>query len=393
MDRQLFPSFFLGGFECSTHRLRNGRRLDLIASTAHDRFVEEDYLRMQAVGIKTCRDGFRWHLVEQRPYEYDFSSALPMVRAAQRTGMTVVWDLFHYGWPDDLDILSPAFVDRFASFSHAMARLLREESDQPVMVSPVNEISFVSWGGGDVEYLNPFLRGRGHELKHQLIRASVAAIEAVWEVLPSARICSIDPIIHIVPNPRRTHETEAQEAEAYRLGMFEAWDMLSGRQCPELGGRPEYLDIIGVNYYWNNQWENFGGTLSPWDDRYRPVWQILREVHERYQRPIFIAETGIENDKRAAWLAYMGGEARRALQEGVPLAGLCLYPILNHPGWDNDRHCCNGLWDYFDEQGHREIHQPLADELARQQQELARWQGVSSRRKRPVHLDTVRIHD
>jgi hypothetical protein len=31
-----FRSFFLGGFECSTHRLRSGKRLDLIRSTRHD---------------------------------------------------------------------------------------------------------------------------------------------------------------------------------------------------------------------------------------------------------------------------------------------------------------------------------------------------------------------
>ena len=40
---------------------------------------------------------------------------------------------------------------------------------------PVNEISFLSWGGGDVEYLNPFARGRGFELKVQLARAAMVA--------------------------------------------------------------------------------------------------------------------------------------------------------------------------------------------------------------------------
>ena len=39
----LFQSFFLGGFESSTHRLADGRRLDMLASTHHDRFAEQDY--------------------------------------------------------------------------------------------------------------------------------------------------------------------------------------------------------------------------------------------------------------------------------------------------------------------------------------------------------------
>ena len=57
---------------------------------------------------------------------------------------------------------------------------------------------------------------------------------------------------------------------------------------------------------------------------------------------------------------------RRAIKRG-----LCLYPIVNHPGWDDDRHCTNGLWDYADEAGHREIFAPLAEELKHQQQLFA----------------------
>ena len=41
----------------------------------------------------------------------------------------------------------------------------------------------------------------------------------------------------------------------------------------------------------------------------------------------------------------------------------------NHPGWDNDRHCCNGLWDYSDETGNREIYEPLAEEIEKMKNE------------------------
>ena len=38
---------------------------------------------------------------------------------------------------------------------------------------------------------------------------------------------------------------------------------------------------------------------------------------------------------------------------GAPVEGVCLYPVVNHPGWDDDRHCHNGLWDYPDARGER----------------------------------------
>ena len=90
-------SFFLGGFECSTHRLRTGNRLDLLESTRHAEVFAEDYQRLQEQAIRSARSGIRWHLIETSPYRYDFSSVLPMVQAANQTGTQVIWDLFHYG--------------------------------------------------------------------------------------------------------------------------------------------------------------------------------------------------------------------------------------------------------------------------------------------------------
>ena len=53
------------------------------------------------------------------------------------------------------------------------------------------------------------------------------------------------------------------------------------------------------------------------------------------------------------------------MESGVPVQGICLYPIVNHPGWINQRHCYNGLWDYPDATGHRPMFRPLAREIER----------------------------
>ena len=120
----LFQSFFVGGFECSSHRRRDGRRLDLLASTCHDVNAGADYRALAQHGIRTVRDGLRWQLIERVPGHYDWSSFLPMLHAARQTGTQVIWDLLHWGWPDDLDIWSPAFVTRFGRFAKAAAEVL-----------------------------------------------------------------------------------------------------------------------------------------------------------------------------------------------------------------------------------------------------------------------------
>src|SRR5688572_20917160 len=103
LPRSIFPSFFLGGFECSTHWSRRGYRHDLIVQTRHDELALADYQRMRDLGLLVARDGFRWHAIESEPGRFDFTSARAMVRASLEAGIQVIWDLLHFGWPDHVD--------------------------------------------------------------------------------------------------------------------------------------------------------------------------------------------------------------------------------------------------------------------------------------------------
>jgi hypothetical protein len=361
----LFQSFFLAGFECSTQRRRDGTRLDMVAASRHDALAAADYARCAALDLRTVRDGVRWHLGERTPGVISVAHEAARVRAARDAGVQVIWDLWHYGSPDDVDVLDATFPGRLARWARAFADLVASETGEVPFYCPVNEISFVAWGGGDVAYLNPFRRGRGAHLKRQLVRAAIEASEAVWAVDPRARLCHVDPVIHVVPASERPVDHEM--AAASREAMFESWDLLCGAQEPWLGGAPRYLDVIGANFYSRNQWVHAGPHLAPGDAGYRPLADLLADVHARYERPLFVAETGVEFDGRAAWLRMIGEQVRAAMRAGVPVEGVCWYPILNHPGWDDDRHLQCGLWDYPDPAGGRAAHGPLLAELRRQQ--------------------------
>lgn len=381
--QRLFKTFFAGGFECSTHYPKDRPRLDLVAATRHDTFAWQDYQRLKQQHLGVAREGLRWHLVERTRGHYDFSSALPIVRAARATGTQVIWDLCHFGWPDHLDVFSSDFAPALGSYGAAFAKWLQNETDETGFFVPVNEISFFSWAAGDEGSIYPFAAGRGLELKSQLVCAAINAIDAIRGVMPNARFVHVDPIIHVIAAAKRPEDKP--DAEAYRLSQFQSWDMISGRIYPELGGNAKYLDILGANFYPHNQWfYNLRGyqrirrftPISQKHPAYRPFREMLGELHQRYQRPILIAETGCENRRRASWLRYVCEETRAAIQAGVPVEGMCLYPILNHPGWTDGRHCHNGLWDYPDANGQREIYEPLA-------RELKRWQKIFQHRGEP----------
>ena len=185
--------------------------------------------------------------------------------------------------------------------------------------------------GATFGYLNPFERGRGNELKRQLARGAIRAIEAVRSVIPGAIIVAPDPVIHVAGDTQIPGDVEG--ARGWSMGMFEAWDMLTGRLHPELGGGFGYVDVIGINYYDRNQRRSNGAFVQRTDFDYRPLSLILRDVYDRYRLPIVVSETGTEGEDRPGWFAYILTELNAAKRLGVPVHGVCLYPILNHPGW------------------------------------------------------------
>ncbi len=365
-----FASAFIGGFECSAQQLLDGRKLDLLASTGHDRFAEADYRSLARHGILCARDGLRWQLIEQVPGCYDWSSALPMLRAARNAGMQVIWDLCHYGWPDRIDIWSTEFVGRFAAFAAAAARLVKAESDFPPFFCPVNEMSFWAWAGGETGGFAPFFHGRGGDLKRQLVRASMAAVAAIRSVAPEARFIHAEPGIHVAPATSLFEDIEA--AELHRQSQFEALDMLSGRQEAWLGGKPELIDIVGVNYYPHNQWFHpVGGIIPLGHHAYRPFRALLAETYARYAKPLIVAETGAEGTCKGSWLHYICGEVLAARRQGVPVLAICLYPVVDYPGWVDDRHCSTGLLSMADGDGRRIVDPEFLVEFMAQQARLA----------------------
>jgi beta-glucosidase/6-phospho-beta-glucosidase/beta-galactosidase len=105
---------------------------------------------------------------------------------------------------------------------------------------------------------------------------------------------------------------------------------------------------------------------------------LLCEVYERYRRPMLITETGAEGGAKPYWLHYVCGEVQAAMNRGVPIEGVCLYPVLDYHGWDNDRVCAVGLLSLADEQGRRRVCPLLSTELQAQRALLQPGEKMSA---------------
>jgi beta-glucosidase/6-phospho-beta-glucosidase/beta-galactosidase len=368
MTAVYFDSFLQAGFECSSHRRRDGVRLDLIRATGHDRHVVRDYQSCASYGFRTIRDGLRWHLIEKTPGHYDWSSWLPMLEAAEQVGLQVIWDLFHYGSPDCVDQAAPDFPDRFTDFAMAALELQQSITSRPPVVCPLNEINFLSWAVDDGYFprVGPDEQGW---LKHQLVRTGITASKAIKQRWPSSTIVWAEPLIHVAPHNQR--RTTIRAAERNRAGMFEAYDWIMGREKPELGGEASLVDVIGLNYYPHNQWYWEGPTIPMGHHEYRPLGDMLVEMAERYGKPIFLSETGAEGTGKPSWLHYVCNEVRDAMRRGVDVRGLCWYPITAYPGWDNSRHAETGLFSTVVADGSRHVDERLLAEFELQRELFA----------------------
>ena len=369
-----FASFFHAGFECATGSNKNGHWIDQIAATQHERFVDQDYAAASAAGLKTVREGVRWPLVDKGK-GYDFRSVTPFIRSAQRHEMQPIWDLFHYGYPADLDPFSDAFVERFANYCGEAAAFLKARMDGPLFFTPVNEPSYFAWAGGEACHFAPYLCGRAYDLKVQLIRAAIRGIDAIWSVCPDAVIVNADPVCRQVV-PRDMPHLEEEVRRFNEVAVFEAYDILSGKLLPELGGSPKHLGVVGINYYWTNQWE-IGRPLEPLvpdDDRLWTLRDIVRWTWHRYGQEIAITETSHWGDNRGPWLRTVAEDVEAILNEGIPLRGVCLYPVLGMPEWhDRTEWAHMGLWDVKpDWRGalRRSLHKPMYDALREAQERL-----------------------
>ena len=375
----IFPTFFLSGFECSTFEWKDRGRRDLVAETQHRERAHEDYGFLREIGVAVAREGVPWPLVERAEGTYDFSLVDPLIEAMNAAQIPPIWDLFHYGYPDGADPYAPEFADRFARYCRAAAEYVTARVREPHCFTPINEITFYGFCGGEWGWAAPFGKSKEerHRLRHALCRAAIAGVRAIREVDADARMVHCEPLIQVVPPRDRPDLADEARNEAKDDACF-AWDVLAGRLHPELGGAPEVLDIVGCNCYSFGQMEyqEHGPHLamSPRDDRIRPLCDMLHDVWERYHRPMIIGETSGLGDGRAAWLKDVMEETLSAIDRGIDMHGICLYPAVEMPDWHTGEWLKNGLCDVAEENGglRRAPCGPYIDELRRWQRLLNR---------------------
>ncbi|CAN7176492.1 hypothetical protein LJR225_000390 [Phenylobacterium sp. LjRoot225] len=386
----IFPTFFLSGFECSTFDWQHAGRRNLAAETRHLEHAQEDYAFLRHLGIGVAREGAPWPLIDKGGGRYDFSPLEPLLEAMHAQHVLPIWDLCHYGYPDGLDPFGPDFVRRFADYAQATAEHVIPRLRGPNYFTPINEITFFAYMAGEWGWAAPYGTSRQtrFDFRLKLCEADIAAVQAIRRVDPQARMIHIDPLVNVVAPRDRPDLAPVAWRETYD-DTFLAWDVIGGKRHPELGGAPDILDVVGVNCYSFGQMEyreqGPHAALPPGDDRIVSLCELLIFAYERYRRPMIVGETSGLDSGRADWLCDVVQEALAAVDRGVDLHGLCLFPAVDMPDWGKGIWVHNGLCDLVEDRGDLR-RSPVWAYCA----ELRRWQR---RLKRVTRLDQDPLSD
>ncbi|MDX7951564.1 glycosyl hydrolase 53 family protein [Lichenihabitans sp. Uapishka_5] len=258
----------IAGFECG--RLGwNGH--DLLATTRHlpDDHMERHYGIAQAHGLVRARDGLPWR-----------HEPGPRLRAAQRAGMTVIWDLNHFDPPED-------------AVAHARRAVAAADPSAPLWICPVNEPA-----------LYPALCGMPH---HEAVALAVTMARVARDHHSDVRILSTDPITGIGER------------------QFAATDALVGAGL---------VDVVGVNYYPHTARTALRKVLNKTARRYGlPIMVSETSWHDGHPGHHGRHPGWTKGD----WLRHILAEVAAAEARGATMAGVCWYPIVDCPPWQRPR--------------------------------------------------------
>ncbi len=307
-------------------RLKNGSlyRQDEVKLIQHDKYLELDYQLMVDIGCVGIRDAARWYVSHPKPNEFDWRWMDRVVKASDDYHLKLYIDLWHYGYPDWLDFMSPYAVDCFVEFASQIA--LRYPSIQHYCVC--NEPSLLVEMGGRQGTWSPFLNDP-LAVRRQICRMIIEASKAILSIKPDAFL--------IIPEPWHATRTNAEDNQAAVI------DTVLGLRDTELGGRDDLISIVGLNHYRDC-------TLPP-------LHKLMLNARNRWpNKPLWLTETSGPTDGwlQEEWLWWMLAETRLANMEGADITAFTWAPAISMFDWvDETRQLQNGIW-VLGEDGSRE---------------------------------------
>ena len=359
-----------GGVECTVNRVGD-EYFDQLERTGHAARLD-DLDRIASLGVRAVRYPVLWErCVPSGTGPADFRWADARLEGLRARGIRVIVGLVHHGsGPAGTSLLDEGFVEGLAGFARAVAERYPWVEDFTPINEPLTTARFSALYG----HWYPHRRDATSFVRALLTetRATAAAMRAIREVSPRARLVQTEDLGRVFSTPRLRYQADFENERRW-LSL----DLLHGRVDREhplfgyllraeaderalraLCDAPCPADLIGVNYYvtsdryLDEQHARYpegcrgGNGRDQYSDveavRARPEGivghrSLLQEAWARYGTPLAITEAhlGCTPEEQIRWLAEAWAGAAGARREGVDVRAVTLWSIFGAYDWDS----------------------------------------------------------
>jgi dTDP-4-dehydrorhamnose reductase len=375
------PLELWGGLECTVARVGDDYRDQSSETGHHDRI--EDLDRIAELGIRTLRHPVLWETISpESPDRTDFSWHDRRLKRLQTLGIRAIAGLCHHGsGPRYTHMLDPAWPELLARHAANVA----ERYPHLDLYTPVNEPLTTARFSGLYGHWYP--HGTSYEAFLKILvnecKATVLSMRAIRKVRPDAQLVQTDDMGKTFSTP-----TLAYQAEHENQRRFLSFDLLCGmvdRDHPwwdtfidsgvaqadlelflEADAAP---DIIGINHYLTSErylderrarypehhWGGNGrhhyadaeAVRMPLPSADLGPAARLREVWERYKRPIAVTEVhhGSTRDDQLRWLMEVWKDVNTLCDEGADIRAVTVWSLYGAVDWNSLLTRRNGFYE------------------------------------------------
>ncbi len=353
----------------------------------HYRRWRDDVALMKSLNLRAYRFSISWSriLPEGRGVVntrgLDFYSAL--VDGLLEAGITPFVTLYHFDLPQTLEDeggwLRRGIADDFTAYAEVVANRLGDRVKHWITLNEPWVFCWLGYGTGvhapgrrDDTPAQPLLAA------HHALLAHGTAVRALRAAVPDAQIGISNILTHVDPVTNRAVDLEAAARYDgfynrwfldplfrghYPHDMTELWEEHMPDIDPaDMAQIAVPLDFLGIGYYTRAvvadnpgapyhaaqvvQTQGAATTSMGWEISPQGLYDVLKRVHHEYApHALYVIENGaafddtlsedgnVHDDARIAFLREHIGEAKHALNDGVPLNGYFAWSLLDNFEW------------------------------------------------------------
>lgn len=344
-----FPEGFFWGASTSAYQVegginnndwalaaKNGRIVPAGSSADHYHRYEEDFDLAKSLGHNGHRFSIEWSRIEPEEGSFNHQEIehyRDVIKSLNDRGITPFITLWHFTLPHWLVEKGGAASRDFpAFFARYCAHVVKELQEGCTHWSTINEpLVFTTMGylWGQWPPFDIFKIGRFYKAFRNLAKGHNLAYEEIKRV-------SKDSQVGIVKNNMYMHVSKFSKLNPVKHLLRCVNDYLWNRAF--MNKVKHRIDNIGLNYYFHNEFgkrEKYMKSDMDWDLYPEGIFYVLKDL-KKYNVPIFIAESGIADEKdhhRADYIRDLVVNVHRAITEGVNVQGFMYWSLIDNYEW------------------------------------------------------------